>query len=251
MLKPDKAAAPSIGIVLTCYKRPHLLTDQLQAIRRQSVPASEVVIWDNGSGADIASWPLHDNESVVRCSKNWGVWPRFLFAACLKTEYVAVFDDDTMPGHDWLSNCLDTIEGLPTFSLLGAVGVLFPDGTRANRGYVGWKNPMNEAVHADIVGHAWFCRRELLDWFVIDHDAGPTFGEDYTLSARARELGGVVACPPHPPNDLAKWGSLRGLELGSDEHALYRQPAEECKKTAVHEALRKRGWKVVTEVYGG
>jgi hypothetical protein len=247
MLKHD-SPNPSIGVVLTVHKRPRLLADQLTALRRQSIPATQIVIWDNNSGYDY-TFPLQPNESVVWCTRNWGVWPRFLMAACLRTDYVCVYDDDTMPGHDWHLNCLNTINQLPPFSLLGAVGVLFPDGSRENRDYVGWKSPTDRIVHADIVGHSWFCERKLLDWFVVDHRCPDTCGEDYHLSARAREKGGVVACPPHPVDRPSLWGSLRGSQLGDDEVALWRQPGEEEKKRAAHERLRASGWKVATEIY--
>jgi len=247
MLKPD---SPSIGIVLTVHKRPHLLKDQIEAIRHQTVPATRVVIWDNASGFDYRTLELDENESLVYATANWGVWTRFLLAACMNVDYVAVFDDDTMPGHEWFRNCVNTIAKLPPFSLVGGVGVLFPDGSRENRDYVGWKNPMDATVHADIVGHCWFCERRLLDWFVVDHEAGPICGEDYHLSARAREKGGYVVCPPHPKDRLEMWSSLRGMELGSDDVALWRTPGEEEKKSEVHRRLRSKGWKVAAEVFG-
>lgn len=241
---------PRIGVILTVHKRPALLPEQLQAIRRQSVPAHEVVIWDNASGRDYTDIVLEPHESLTYNTKNWGVWPRFLLGAALDVDYVCVFDDDTIPGHEWFRNCLDTIQSLPPYSLVGTAGVLFPDGTRASRDAVGWKNPYAKAVHADIIGHSWFCERRLLDLFVVDHACGPTCGEDYFISARAREHGGVVCCPPHPPDKQEMWGSLRGFECGDDAVALYNQPGEEENKTTVHNDLRKRGWKVVTEIYG-
>jgi hypothetical protein len=244
MLRPDN---PSIGVVLTVHKRPHLLKDQLTAIRRQSVPASEVVIWDNNAEVDYASPGLHGNESVVCCTKNWGVWPRFFHAQFLDTRFICVFDDDTLPGHDWLRNCLDTYSQLPPFSLVGGVGVTFPDGTRDNRLYWGWKNPSDTIVNVDLVGHAWFFERELLNWLVYDHRGGLTCGEDYAISATARKQGGCVVCPPHPKDQLSLWSSLRGFECGDDDVALYKQPGEEDRKAAVHQRLRDGGWPVVAE----
>ena len=244
MLKPD---SPSIGIVLTAFKRTHLLKDQLEAIRRQTVPATEVVIWDNHSQGDYCNISLAEHESVVWCTKNWGVWPRFFHAQFLNTEFVCVFDDDTLPGHDWLRNCLDTMRHLPAFSLIGGVGVTFPDGTRNSRNYWGWKNPCDTIVNVDLVGHAWFFRRELLNWLVYDPRSGGTCGEDYAISATARKQGGAVVCPPHPRDKLSLWSSLRGFEAGDDAVALYRQPGEEEKKALVHQRLRDGGWPVVAE----
>lgn len=236
-----------IAAVLTAYKRPHLLKDQLEAFRRQTVAPQEIVIWHN-AGDPLPLLDLRENESVISSSVNRGVWPRFLLASCLNADYCHIADDDTFPGHEWFQNCLDTMAQLTRYSLIGAVGVTFPDGTRENRLYWGWKNPQDTIVNVDLVGHAWFCKRELLDWFVVDHRCGLTCGEDYALSATARKLGGCVVCPPHPKDELAKWGHLRGFETGSDDVALWRQEGEEEKKAAVHQRLRDGGWTVVAEV---
>lgn len=248
---------PSIGILLTCYKRPQLLRDQLAAIRRQTIPYKELVIWVNGNVSPSVWGDLQENESTIVCSKNWGVWPRFAATTFMDCEYFAVFDCDSMPGHDWLLNCLDTLEALKTdplvrnwrMSLLGTCGILFPDGTRDSAVGVGWKYPSNETMLADIIGHAWFFSRELAKEFVVCHDYGPSCGEDYALSYLARKHGGAVCCPPHPPEQRELWGSLRGMELGCDDVALWRQPGEPEKKQAVHDSLRANGWKVATELF--
>lgn len=252
MLQPDKAAAPSIGIVLSAYKRTHLLADQLQAIRRQSVPATEVLIWHNPDDSQgVWSHFVDDGEHIVSTSLNRGVWGRFAILQLLNTDFIHVIDDDTMPGHDWLLNCIETFDGLPEHSVLGTCGRVFPDGTRQSAAPVGWQNPMDATVHADVLNHSWFFKRVLAEKFTATYQYGLTCGEDYAICVLARKYGGVVACPPHPPNDLAKWGSLRGMELGADEHALYLQGGEESKKNAVHDDLRSRGWKVAAEVFRG
>jgi hypothetical protein len=257
---------PSIGILLTCYKRPQLLSDQLAAIRRQTVPYKELVVWANYDACHENSLFLSEafssiaetpSASLIRCSKNWGVWPRFVATTFLDCEYYAVFDDDTMPGHDWLLNCLDTLDALKTdplvkdwrMSLLGTCGILFPDGTRDSAVGVGWKYPSNETMIADLIGHAWFFSRELAKEFVVCHDYGPSCGEDYALSYLARKHGGAVCCPPHPPEQRELWGSLRGMELGCDDVALWRQPGEPEKKQFVHDSLRANGWPVATELF--
>lgn len=252
MLKPDKAAAPSIGIVLSAWRRTHLLQDQLEAIRRQSIPATEVLIWHNPCEGQSEDWSfLRDNEHLISTTLNRGVWGRFAILGLLDTDFIHVIDDDTMPGHDWLLNCVETFDGLPEHSVLGTCGRVFPEGTRDSAAPVGWQNPMDRIVHADVLNHSWFFSQALAKKFVATYRYGMTCGEDYAICVLARKHGGVVACPPHPPNDLARWGSLRGMELGADRHALYLRKGEEDKKQLVHDAMRQSGWKVATEVYGG
>ena len=84
--------------------------------------------------SETALWVNHDPETefdeallkgiphVRSSNRNWGVWPRFLFCAEFKSEYVCVFDDDTIPGSRWIENCLKTMNSTP--GLLGANGVL-------------------------------------------------------------------------------------------------------------------------------
>lgn len=248
-----------IGVVLTTWKRSGLLQDQLQALRNQTVPFHELVVWRNyaggvmqpiiDNGSELMTGP-NKNESMILCTKNWGVWPRFIATTFMDCEYYAVFDDDTIPGHEWLANCLRCIKQLPPYSLLGTCGIIFPDGTRESARGLGWKHPVDAMVYADIIGHCWFFGRELAQAFCVTHTPpfGPTCGEDYALSALARKRGGIVACPPHPPEKPEMWGSLRP-ECGMDDVALYRQEGEEAKKHLCHDSLRSNGWKVATEIY--
>ena len=39
----------SITAVLTLYKRPHTLIEQLEAVQTQSIPPSKVIIWKNNA----------------------------------------------------------------------------------------------------------------------------------------------------------------------------------------------------------
>lgn len=247
MSKPDN---PSIGVILTAWKRTHLLRDQLDAIRRQSVSAATVLIWHNPcENQDFSGVVLEPHEHFVTTTLNLGVWGRFAILGLLATDFIHVIDDDTMPGHEWFRNCVETFDGLSIYSVLGTCGRVFPDGTRNSAAAVGWQNPMDAIVHADVLNHSWFFSQKLAGKFQVADQYGPTCGEDYAICALARRYGGVVACPPHPRDNLAMWGSLRGMELGSDEHALYLRPDEEEKKQAVHADLRSRGWKVATEIY--
>ena len=233
MLRPDKAA-PSIGIILSAWKRTHLLKDQLESIRRQTIPATTVLVWHNPCDGQQLDFQLADNEHFVTTTLNRGVWGRFSILGLLDADFIHVIDDDTMPGHEWFRNCLEVFADLPKHSVLGTCGRVFPDGTRNSAAAVGWQNPMETTVHADVLNHSWFFSQSLAKLFMPTNFYGPTCGEDYAICALGRKHGGVVACPPHPKNNMAMWGSLRGMELGADTQALYLQDGEEEKKQAVH-----------------
>ena len=89
-------------MVLNLYKRPHRLSEQIDSIQNQSVKPKEIMIWRNNSDLCI-------DESITRYhtysdnNKNFGVWARFVYALNAKTDWICIFDDDTIPGSKWFS----------------------------------------------------------------------------------------------------------------------------------------------------
>ena len=163
-------------------------------------------------------------------------------AQFLNVDYIAVFDDDTIPGPRWFENCLKTLEETGP-ALLGTCGQSYQDGDRRRREGFGWKRPFDAIVEVDIVEHAWFFPRKLLlGWTDAPYLEFPTCGEQYYLPLMAQRHGMKAYCPPHPDGDKSWWGSVNG-ELGVDEHALYLQPGEDEKKLAVHARMLELGWK--------
>mgnify|MGYP003631503709 CR=1 FL=1 len=233
---------PSIGCLLTSFRRPENLHEQLAAVRSQSVPAERIVIFHNGSDMTPDMKEFSSHGDFIWCSENTGVWARFAFALSLfKTEYVAVFDDDTIPGLNWFKNCMECMG--KNEALLGSGGVVFPEGTREPREYVGWSSQNEQAEFVDIVGHAWFLKRSwLLPFISTIREGTDTCGEDYHLSYSCQEIGIPTMVPPHPATDRSQWGSLKG-ELGHDQEALYTKPGEAESKQLAHDAYVGRGWK--------
>lgn len=236
----DNSAVPQIGVMLTRYRRPdELLHRQMVAVGRQTVSAIVGAVWDNGDAALDTEVPL---ARFRLGDQNVGVWPRFITAALLDTDYVAVFDDDTIPGRRWFENCLRVQYEIGP-SLVGAAGVSFVAGRRDKRIYHGWSNPLPAIVHVDIVGHAWFFPSALLsEWDLTLAAKWPTCGEDYYVAYQAQRRGWPVVVAPHPAADSDWWGSTEG-HLGHDDAALYRQPGEEENKAAFHAMLMDKGWR--------
>ena len=158
------------------------------------------------------------------------MWARFAFALNAKTEYICVFDDDTIPGSKWLENCYNTIQTHD--GLLGTIGVKFFDPNNyVSNVRVGWDRPNETTEEVDIVGHSWFFRREDLATFwreLPDMDHSPLVGEDmhfsYTLQKYTNKKTYV---PPHPLNDMEMWGSKpdSAWSIGTDSAAISRNPS--------------------------
>lgn len=241
--KDGQASPPKVACLMAAYRRPQHLRAQWEALKAQSIRVDEIALWLNyHPDAQFEEDLLREIPHVRSTNRNWGVWPRFLFAYELDAEFICVLDDDTIPGSRWIENCLRTMQDHE--GLLGTVGIIFPRGTRGPQYKVGWPNPRNEVTEVDIVSHAWFFRRDWLRYYVVEpRQSASTCGEDYHFSvALQKHLGLGTYVPPHDPSDRSEWGSTHG-DLGVDPVALYLQPGESEKKEAMHNAYLRAGWK--------
>lgn len=242
-----------ISVVLTVYGRPQNLDLQIEAIKKQSIKPSEIIIVvDKNNRLDFDEKKYSDFQ-IVKFSKNIGVWGRFSIALLTSNPYICIFDDDTIPGKRWFENCLDTYNKVD--GILGTVGVLFNKGAL---GYeysarVGWPNPNEEIEIADIVGHSWFFKRKHLEEFWHNTDAHYRFkksGEDIHFSyILKRNLGLNTFVPPHPANDTSLWGSLPeyAQRLGSDENALSLETFSTLRMSKYMKKVREDGFLLVSE----
>jgi len=213
----------TIDVFLNCYRRTRWLPEQIEAVNNQSVDVSGIYAWRNNSEQEVPD-EIKKQLIFADCNYNLGVWSRFAYALNSKADYICVLDDDTIPGENWIQNCLDTMEKTP--GLLGTVGVLFGDKhyswQKLRR--VGWCDPNEETAKVDIVGHSWFFPRELLSvlWRELPHvDIPPIVGEDIHFSHMIQKYTDFATyVPPHPKDDLSMWGSTKGSEYGHSEEGI-------------------------------
>ena len=169
------------------------------------------------------SWTLDIKH--IYSSFNFGVWSRFSAALNSRNEFICIFDDDTIPGKNWIKNCLQTLE--KQNGLLGARGVRFASKKKYIVGEeFGWSNPSNEIEQVDIVGHSWFFKREWLSYFwreIPNFNEFSFVGEDIHFSyVLQKYLGLNTYVPPHPNEDKTMWGSNEDLamKIGTDKFAI-------------------------------
>lgn len=204
-----------ITVILNGYLRPDFLSNQINSIKNQTIQPAEIMLWQNseeGFDKEVTS-----GLTTAISSKNLGVWARFAYALNAKTEYICVFDDDTIPGSKWFENCLETIKTHE--GLLGTIGLKY----HSVHNYIdhdrhGWDNPNEETVRVDIVGHCWFFKREWLSafWREFPPQGYEYIGEDMHFSYTIQKyLGLNTYVPPHPRNDPEMWGSTLGWFYGS------------------------------------
>ena len=242
--------ASDITAILTLYRRPQNLARQVEALRNQTVPPKEIWVWVNyhDSNSDLV-FDFIGVDKVFDCNHNWTFFGRFAAGLLASTEFIAIFDDDTIPGKKWLENCLNSYNELEqqgyTKPILGSAGVLLNSAIYNDHSRHGWPSQNTTTERVDLVGHAWFFAYDILNLFWREKPFTWANGEDIHFSYCAQKYGGVQTfCPPHPPEDKDLWGSLYALELGEDAVAtswLSRFNFFSQRDQIVNEAL-KGGW---------
>ena len=183
-----------ITVILNGYRRPEYLSEQVKAIRDQSVTPHEIWLWKNN-----CEWESNEEvDVIVDSSRNFKYHGRFALGLLAQTKYVAFFDDDTIPGKDWFKNCLNLIKQKGK-CIVGGAGCILKSQAYVNHIRAGWPVPSENITEVDLVGHAWLMPREVLN--EVWKEVPPTYenGEDIQLSFQAYINSGIKSyCPPHP-----------------------------------------------------
>ena len=237
-----------ITVILNCYRRPEYLQEQIDAIKAQTLSPHEIWVWVNYH-EDNKDFDF-DNLDVDRVFKNdynWKYYGRFAAAMLAKTEYVALFDDDTIPGTKWFENCVDCMSIKQ--GIMGGAGVRLNQDIYQHHTRFGWSSKNNDIVEVDLVGHAWFFKKEWLKYLWMEEPLTWENGEDIHFAYTAQKYGNIPSfCPPHPETDPEKFSSLKGYQYGVDDKAssavrnhkiFYEQ------RNAIVRYTLKNGWKIL------
>ncbi len=236
-----------VSVILTLYKRPEKLLEQLNAIENQTLKPKEVLLFH-----DAANPPVefdYNNElkarltNYIKVDKNIGVWGRFAGGLLARSKYVCFFDDDTIPGKKWLENCHTQI--IAKQGLYGTIGIdswnLKNYPFRSFRRW-GWDGNCNIRKEVDFVGHSWFLQRDWLGVMWINYSQFYAFkyvAEDAFLSySLKRWLKIKTYVPPHPKNNIELFGSIpeKALKYGQEKGAAVNLNPENIK--AMNQALK-------------
>ena len=89
---------------------------------------------------------------------------------------------------------------------------------------IGWLNGNDNIEEVDIIGHAWFCKKEWLKYFVNDlpdTNEYKIMGEDLHLSYTLKKYGGIKSyIAKQPVSNLNMCGSIKGLGYGTEHVAI-------------------------------
>jgi hypothetical protein len=233
-----------ITAILNCYKRPEYLQEQIEAIKSQSIPVEDIMVWYNkpeqGTQFNIDNLGV----KVVYSNYNFKFHGRFAYGLLSKTKYVAFFDDDTIPGKDWFKNCLEHIDNK---SILGTAGVLLQENVYNPHTKVGWNGKLpGVKTEVDLVGHAWFMERNILSYLWNQYPVSWDNGEDIQLSFFSYMNGNVKTfVPPHPLDNTELWGSTKGTSYGNDDKASHKIQTHDSVRDNIVSEFIKLGYKPV------
>jgi len=230
-----------ITVILNCYRRPEYLKEQIQAIRSQTISPKEIWLWVNyhedNDGIDFSKFNV---DKVIRNDFNWKFYGRFTVAMMARTKYIAMFDDDTIPGERWFENCHNTIK--INNGILVGNGISVTSDRYVGRVLVGWTTQNEKTIEVDLGGHAWFFETKWLRFLWLEKPFTIENGEDIQFSYCAQKYGNIKTfCPPHPNENPSLHSSLKGYEMGVDEvassrtrkHSQFYAQRDACVKNAI------------------
>jgi hypothetical protein len=243
-----------ISVILNVYKRGYTLEEQIKAIKAQSVTikSENIHIWyntpENGKSQPN---PSDSKIKTYRCNHNTKFWGRFTIPLLCRTKYIAIFDDDIIPGNRWFENCLINIERKD--GILGGSGVITNGKTYTPNTKVGWNGIHNDKpMYVDLVGHAWFFKKEHAKFMWLEEPPSWENGEDMFLSFIAQKNNIPTYVPEHPENNKEMWSNNRGLAntngvdwgMDNNAHSLVNNNHLSLRNDIVVK-LKNKGWKTI------
>ena len=256
MFAPDKISI-DVDVLLSAYKRPHVLAQQFEAVKNQTLKPRRIFLYQDAVKAGENKIVLDEKilsqlDGYEIANENGGVWKRFEYAAeKTLSPYVCLFDDDTIPGNRWLENChmhAAQVEGIYGANCMVVRDI---DRSKGKDFPVGWRNPNEKTFEVDYVGHSWFIKREYLNWMLeLPYKNRYKYsGEDMCISYACLEHGVKTYAPMHPKEIISLWGSIPkyGNQYGTDKAALCLNPVNENEKQLALIEMHNDGWKLLFE----
>ncbi len=238
-----------ISVILNVYKRPYTLEKQIESLLSQSIKikTENIHVWYNNVEGLEQPLPKNQNIKTYKCNHNTKFFGRFTIPLLCKTPYIAMLDDDIIPGKKWFENCVDTIE--KNNSILGASGVITNGKTYIPNQKVGWNGlKSNKPIEVDLVGHGWFYKQEWSKFMWLETPPSWDNGEDMFFSYIAQKNGIKTIVPPHPPNEIELWGNNPNLDnnWGVDKNAHSLTVSNHLNiRNNIVKNLKSKGWKTI------
>jgi hypothetical protein len=228
-----------LSLVLSAHLRPHMTERQLVSIMRQSVrPKNITVVVSPGL-------PVHEqvlsNYQQVRTTFPLTSWWRFQFASTLRTKYVAILDDDTLPAAGWLKEAVAYLEDHPNDCVCSAGLVLDKE---LGEEPVGPENAPKDTRFVDIGTGGWVLRTCRLQEALINGGdiPGDVYGWGVIISYGLQPAKGHCVVLPYTDNRA-------GMSVPPllDQYSLRRSPHWNEEHHAIVRDYRSVEWKLLCD----
>jgi hypothetical protein len=236
---------PLVTVILSAWNRLQYLEAQIESLRCQSLNPLNIWLWaDRHPLNNHKTYDYLDIDKLFLTNCGSGVYGRFSAALLVSTEYVAILDDDMIPGRRYLENCLTTC--VATDAIVAAAGVQF----LSSEQYLpcdrfGWTARTAKVMPVDVGCNGWFLRKEWVKYLWMEPPYDWTNGEDMQLSFLAQKYGGIsTVTPAQATEEFCATTSI----LGRDEVALSSKTTHYMARSEQLKDQLKRGWKTVKRV---
>lgn len=235
----------TISAVIFTFRRPEYFKEQIKAIRSQTIKPMEIIVGHlKNDMTKKFRFKSRKIDKLITFDYDPGFNAKFITAMAAKGDFVAIFDDDTIPGRKWLENCLD--------SFREKEGIYGPFGVRmSNPSYrgvyrlSGWNNNNKDIEETDFMGQSWFMPYDYLHFMWMEQPPFYNNAEDIFFAYLAQKYGDIkIYVPPHPKNDKEMWGSLKA-QYGLDKEAISIREYKEhnrLRNEMVKQLIQEKGW---------
>jgi hypothetical protein len=232
----------SVSVILTAYKRDYF-TQQIKAIQNQTIKPKEIYIWQNGNYINIDRYRKM-NVKLIKSDENFKFHGRFAFGLLMQTEYVAIFDDDIIPGKRWLENCLKLSK--EKNCIVGANGRNYNSKKKIHVG-IGPNNNkdfLSTPCKADLVGHCWFFKKEWLKYMWRQIPFSYDNGEDIHFCFTSKLFGNIDSyVAGQSNNNMDTKADTMNDKYAQDQHASWKISNHQKIRINIAENFIKIGFK--------
>jgi len=245
--------APQIdlSVMLAYQNRGNLVATQQRHLAAQTVRPVGVAVWINPgptSHLGDAAVSMLSGVALVRSSTDMGPWMRWSVAAQCVTEFVAILDDDCLPGPQWLQSAFERLQGAGEHDIIVAAGKIYDGDFPEEYHLLGPENPPLGEEQVDLGRCGWIMRTETARRIAMAQRFGEVLSTEIHIASIVKDLGGTQILLPYAA-DRRGWGMLeapRTENSTSTSIAQYAAAGEmetpESIRAILYYAYRDNGW---------
>ena len=242
---PDRAVqpgpAPTFSVLVAAYQVADVIGEALDSIRRQTLPALEVIVCDDGStdGLEDALAPYRGEIELLRKENGGEASAKNAAAARARGDFVAILDADDVYEPERLEALAELARLRPDLDILTTDALLVANGIVRRHNYdATWRFEVDDQRRAIlqrnfVFGHAAVRRSRFLEHGGFDESIRWT--TDWDLWLRMILAGSAAGCVDEP---LALY-RLRETSLTAQRHDLQLGKLATLEKARTNPDLRE------------